>query len=72
MENVLLYILFCFYMKLQGRKISELCRKTFCCHKKYFSQDVNYDLLSGNAGAAIAALKLYQIKKKVRNRQINI
>lgn len=45
-------------------KYLSYAEKHFAVIKKYFSQDVNYDLLSGNAGAAIAALKLYQIKKE--------
>ena len=62
MENVLLYILFCFYMKHRG-KISELCRKTFCCHKKiFFLQDVNYGSL-WKCRSVYCSLKLYQIKR---------
>ena len=36
-------------------KYLSYAEKHFAVIKKYFSQDVNYDLLSGNAGAAIAA-----------------
>ena len=63
-ECSIVYTFMILYEITGEKKYLHYAEKHFTVIKKYFSQDANYDLLSGNAGAAIAALKLYQIKKE--------
>lgn len=63
-ESSVVYTFLLLYEITGEKKYLDHAEKHFAAIKKYLPQDENYDLLSGNAGAAIAALKLYQIKKE--------
>ena len=63
-ESSVVYTFLLLYEITGEKKYLDHAEKHFAAIKKYLPQDENYDLLSGNAGAVIAALKLYQIKKE--------
>ena len=74
MENVLLYILFLLLHEITGEeRYLSYAEKHFAVIKKYFSQDVNYDLFKWKCRSSYCSPEAVSDKKKnVRNRQINI